>query len=67
MAQRVESSVVVNAPVDQVYGYWRNLENLSNFMTNVENVRSTGSGMTHWVVKGPLGAKMEFDAQTTSE
>ncbi len=67
MAQRVESSVVVNAPVDQVYGYWRNLENLSNFMTNVENVRSTGSGLTHWVVKGPLGAKMEFDAQTTSE
>ena len=67
MAQRVESSVVVNVPVNQVYGYWRNLENLSNFMTNVEDVRSTGPGMTHWVVKGPLGVKMEFDAQTTQE
>ncbi|CAA9452102.1 MAG: hypothetical protein AVDCRST_MAG14-1061 [uncultured Rubrobacteraceae bacterium] len=67
MAQRVESSVVVNVPVNQVYGYWRNLENLSNFMTNVEDVKSTGPGMTHWVVKGPLGVKMEFDAQTTQE
>lgn len=67
MAQRVESSVVVNASIDQVYGYWQNLENLPNFMTNVEDVRSTGPGMTHWVIKGPLGTKMEFDAQTTRE
>ena len=54
MPQRVESSVVVEAPVSRVYEYWRDLENLSNFMSNVEDVRSTGPGMTHWVVKGPL-------------
>ena len=67
MTQRVESSVVVEAPVTRVYEYWRDLENLSNFMSNVEDVRSTGPGITHWVVKGPLGAKVEFDAQTTQD
>ncbi len=67
MAQRVESSVVVEAPVSRVYDYWRSLENLPNFMTNVEEVRSTGPSTTHWRIKGPLGAKMEFDAQTTQE
>ena len=67
MPQRVESSVVVEAPVSRVYDYWRNLENLSSFMTNVEDVRATGPGMTHWRIKGPLGTKMEFDAQTTQE
>ena len=67
MPQRVESSVVVEAPVSRVYDYWRNLENLPNFMTNIEEVRATGPGMTHWRVKGPLGTKMEFDAQTTQE
>ena len=67
MAQRVESSVVVEAPVSRVYDYCRNLENLPNFMTNVEEVRSTGPRTTHWRIKGPLGAKMEFDAQTTQE
>ena len=67
MPQRVESSVVVEAPVSRVYDYWRNLENLPNFMSNVEDVRSTGPRRTHWVVKGPLGAKMEFDAETTQE
>ena len=67
MPQRVESSVVVEAPVSRVYDYWRNLENLPNFMTNIEEVRATGPGMTHWRDKGPLGTKMEFDAQTTQE
>ena len=67
MAQRVESSVVVEAPVSRVYDYWSNLENLPNFMTNIEEVRATGPGMTHWRIKGPLGTKMEFDAQTTQE
>ena len=67
MPQRVESSVVVEAPVSRVYEYWRDLENLSNFMANIEDVRSTGPGITHWVVKGPLGAKVEFDAQTTQD
>ena len=67
MAQRVESSVVINAPVNQVYQYWRNLENLPNFMANVEEVRNTGDDMTHWRIKGPLGVKMEFDAQVTQD
>ncbi len=67
MPQRVESSVVVEAPVARVYEYWSNLENLSNFMTNVEEVRAMGPDRTHWRVKGPLGAKVEYDAQTTQD
>ena len=67
VAQRVESSVVVEAPVSQVFNYWRTLENLPNFMSNIEEVRSIGNRQTHWRVKGPLGAKLEFDAQTTQE
>lgn len=65
MPQRVEGSIVVDAPVERVYEYWSNLENLPNFMTNVEEVRATGPDRSHWRVKGPLGTKMEFDAQTT--
>lgn len=67
MPQRVESSVVVESPVSQVFNYWRTLENLPNFMSNIEEVRSIGNKRTHWRVKGPLGAKLEFDAQTTQE
>ena len=67
MPQQVEGSIEAQAPVQTVYEYWRNLENLPNFMSNIEEVRSTGPDTTHWVVKGPLGAKLEFDARTTQD
>ena len=67
MPQRVEGSIEVEAPVQEVYEYWRNLENLPQFMTNVEEVRSTGPDTTHWRVKGPLGTSLEFDARTTQD
>ncbi len=67
MPQRVEGSIEVEAPVGRVYEYWRDLENLPKFMSNVEEVRSTGPDTTHWVVKGPLGVKVEFDARTTQD
>ena len=67
MPQRVEGSIEVEAPAEQVYEYWHTLENLPQFMTNVEEVRSTGPDTTHWRVKGPLGATLEFDARTTQD
>lgn len=65
MAQRIDASIEVGAPVEQVYDYWKTLENLPQFMKNVEEVRPTGPDTTHWVVKGPLGYRAEFDAKTT--
>jgi uncharacterized membrane protein len=67
MPQRVEGSIEVGVPAPQVYEYWKTLENLPQFMTNVEEVRSTGPDTTHWRVKGPLGASLEFDARTTQD
>src|SRR3712207_9245069 len=65
MPQRVEGSIEVEAPVQEVYAYWQTLENLPQFMTNVEEVRSTGPDTTHWRGKGPLGGGLEFDARNT--
>ncbi len=65
MAQRVHESVEVEAPLQDVFGYWSNFENFPNFMQNIEEVRITGQDTSHWRVKGPLGASVEFDARTT--
>ena len=67
MAQRVEGSIEIEAPVETVYGYWETLENLPNFMANVEEVTPTGPDTTHWRVKGPLGRTLEWEAQTTQK
>ena len=65
MPQRVEGNIEIEAPVETVYGYWETLENLPNFMANVEEVRPTGPDTTHWRVTGPFGRTLEWDAQTT--
>ncbi|MDQ3913353.1 MAG: SRPBCC family protein [Actinomycetota bacterium] len=65
MPQRVEGSIEIEAPVGTVYEYWETLENLPNFMANVEEVRSTGPDTTYWKVKGPFGRMLEWEAQTT--
>jgi uncharacterized membrane protein len=65
MAQRVNQSIEVEAPVEDVFRYWSNFENFSTFMQNVEEVRVTGQDTSHWRVKGPLGKSVEFEARTT--
>jgi uncharacterized membrane protein len=66
--QRIEKSIRVNAPVEQVYTYWRNFENFSQFMENVEEVRADPSGhKSRWKIKGPLGKTVEFDSELTKD
>lgn len=67
MAQRVNESIEVGAPKEQVFRYWSNFENFPEFMQNIEEVRTTGEDTTHWKVKGPLGKSVEFDARTTEK
>jgi uncharacterized membrane protein len=62
----VTKSVVVNAPVEQVFQFWRNFENFPRFMENIESIHVTGDDLSHWKSKGPLGTNVEWDAKTTS-
>jgi uncharacterized membrane protein len=65
MPQRVEGSIEIESPVETVYGYWETLENLPNFMANVEEVIPTGPDTTRWRVKGPLDTTLEWEARIT--
>ena len=64
MAQRVHESIEVQAPLEDVFTYWSNLENLPQIMRNIEEVRVAGD-TSHWKVNAPLGKTIEYDARTT--
>ena len=59
----------VDAPVEEVYNYWRNFTNFPNFMPNVKEVTpvSGDDTRTHWKVDGPLGASAEWDAEIVED
>jgi uncharacterized membrane protein len=46
-----------------VYWFWRDFENLPRFMTHLIDVDTTTDGRSHWVARGPLGIKFEWDAE----
>jgi uncharacterized membrane protein len=59
---RVEVATMIDRPADEVYAYWRNLENLPLFMTHLKSVTEGSPRTSHWVAKGPLGTSVEWDA-----
>jgi uncharacterized membrane protein len=64
MAEQVTKTILVNAPISQVYGIWSNFENFPYFMDNIKEVRRS-NGHSHWVMSGPLGKEVKWDAKTT--
>jgi uncharacterized membrane protein len=63
----VEESVTIDAAPERVYAFWRNFENLPQFMHNVESVKVLDSKRSHWIVRGPAGTKLEWDAEIINE
>ncbi len=63
----VTRSMTVNKPSAEVYEFWRNLENLPRFMKHLRSVTVTGPDRSHWVVQGPAGLSIEWDAEIVEE
>src|SRR5512133_3134578 len=60
-------SITVMRPVEEVYGFWRDFENLPRFMRHLDSVTVTGERRSHWKAKAPAGASVEWDAETTQD
>jgi len=60
---RVEESIIIDRPADDIYLFWRDHANLSRFMSEVVEARSADGIHSHWVVEGPLGVTLEWDAE----
>jgi uncharacterized membrane protein len=62
----VKAAITISRPVEEVYGYWHQFENLPNFMAHLESVRDDGA-RSHWVAKAPAGRTVEWDAEVTED
>jgi uncharacterized membrane protein len=63
----VRESVRLEKPIDEVYRFWRNLENLPRFMNYLEEVIDLGNGCSRWIAKGPAGTHVKWDAEVINE
>jgi uncharacterized membrane protein len=64
---KTKRSITVGRPVEEVYAFWRNFENLPRFMRHLESVTVLDDRRSHWVAKAPAGTSVEWDAELTED
>lgn len=64
---RIDETIIVDRPVEEVYRFWRNLENLPQIMRHLESVRMLDNRNSFWKVKGPAGMNIEWYAEIIND
>jgi len=64
---RVEETITVRRPREELFRYWRDLSNLPRVMSHLKSVETRGDRHSHWVASGPLGINVEWDAEIITE
>lgn len=62
----VQQAITIARPPQEVYAFFRDFQNLPRFLSHLDSVR-VDNGHSHWVVKGPLGSTIEWDAEIVEE
>jgi uncharacterized membrane protein len=60
---KVERTVTINKPIDELYRFWHDFENLPTFMKHLKSVTVQDNKRSHWIATAPLGASVEWDAE----
>jgi uncharacterized membrane protein len=63
-ALEFEKIIDIHAPCDEVFRLWSNFSSFPNFLSHVCEVR-VNDGRSHWVVEGPMGTRVSWDAELT--
>jgi len=68
-AVKTQQRIRIERPPEELYRFWRNVENLPRIMSDLESVHSINSRLSHWVVKAiPMGGPtVEWDAEIINE
>ena len=64
---KVEKAVTINRPPEEVYRFWRQLENLPRFMSHLESVRTEENGQSHWKARVPGNFPVEWTAHIVED
>lgn len=60
----IQKTMHIDAPVEDVFSYFENLELLPQFMDHIEEIRKVGENQWHWKVSGPAKLSFEWDAES---
>src|SRR5262249_31062282 len=63
----VRESITIEKAAQEGFDFWKDPPNLPLFMGKVKRVQLLEGGRSHWVVRGPAGVPLEWDAELINE
>jgi uncharacterized membrane protein len=64
---KVTRAVTILRPVDELYGFWRRLENVTKVVKYPVSITTLSDTDSHWSVTAPGGKRVEWDAEITED
>lgn len=67
-ATKMQRAIEINRPPNDIYRFWRSLDNLPRVMMHLDSVRVINDQLSHWVMKTlPGSPKVEWDAEIIND
>jgi uncharacterized membrane protein len=63
----IDASVTIRCPVDQVFRFYRDFENLPRFLGDVIAIEQIDPTTSLWTIRGPLGIRTNWTIRVTEE
>lgn len=63
----VTHTVTINRPIEDVYRFWRDFQNLPQFMHHLESVEVLEQGRSRWKARAPVGMSVRWEAELTED
>ena len=65
MSHQITKSIIVQGDAADLFDLWADFENFPNFIKEIKSVEKIDEYTSHWVMEGPFGVTIEWDAETT--
>ena len=67
-AIKVKQSITIQRPSQDLYRYWRRVENLPKVMSHIRSVVAINEHQSHWIIETlPHAPELEWDAEIINE
>jgi uncharacterized membrane protein len=64
---QVKKTVTIGKPAEELYRFWRDVENLPRVMRHLESVRKIDERRSVWKARAPLGIALEWESEITGD
>jgi uncharacterized membrane protein len=63
----LRAAVTLQREPQDVYKFWRDLENLPSFMYHLKSVTAESAERSRWIANAPIGQQVQWEAQITED